>query len=191
LAAGLACDGQTSAEELGLLVDLASKVEAGKTIVEIGSFRGRSAVAMALASQANKIKLFAVDSYETAYAKKRNTNGSNSRVFHRDIFMLNLVLSGAASSTYCINLNSIEAASVMISTKIGFLFIDGDHSYESVKNDYENWIGSVEEGGIIAFHDSINQHWGSAKFVSELHDSPAVSKVTVVDSVTVFKKNKQ
>jgi cephalosporin hydroxylase len=37
--------------------------------------------------------------------------------------------------------------------KVDFLFIDGDHSYDVVKQDYDNYVGLVREGGYIAFHD--------------------------------------
>lgn len=36
---------------------------------------------------------------------------------------------------------------------IDFLFIDGDHSYEGVKADYEKYSPFVRKGGLIAFHD--------------------------------------
>lgn len=36
---------------------------------------------------------------------------------------------------------------------IDFLFIDGDHSYEGVKQDFEMYSPFVRPGGIIAFHD--------------------------------------
>lgn len=36
---------------------------------------------------------------------------------------------------------------------IDFLFIDGDHSYEGVKADYERYKDLVRVGGIIGFHD--------------------------------------
>jgi predicted O-methyltransferase YrrM len=37
--------------------------------------------------------------------------------------------------------------------KIDLLFIDGDHSYEGVKQDFNHYAGLVRPGGIIAFHD--------------------------------------
>jgi predicted O-methyltransferase YrrM len=37
--------------------------------------------------------------------------------------------------------------------KIDFLFIDGDHSYEGVKMDFEMYSPFVRTGGIVAFHD--------------------------------------
>lgn len=36
---------------------------------------------------------------------------------------------------------------------LDFLFIDGDHSYEGVKTDFEQYAPLVRKGGIIAFHD--------------------------------------
>lgn len=41
--------------------------------------------------------------------------------------------------------------------KIDFLFIDGDHRYEGVKQDFEMYSELVAIGGLIAFHDIV-QH---------------------------------
>ena len=38
-------------------------------------------------------------------------------------------------------------------SEIDFLFIDGDHTYEGVKRDWEMYSTLVRKGGIIAFHD--------------------------------------
>lgn len=42
-----------------------------------------------------------------------------------------------------------------ISFGIDFLFIDGDHSYEGVKQDFEMYSPLVRKGGIIAIHDIV------------------------------------
>lgn len=39
--------------------------------------------------------------------------------------------------------------------KLDFLFIDGDHSYEGVKLDFEMYSPLVRPGGVIAFHDIV------------------------------------
>ena len=39
--------------------------------------------------------------------------------------------------------------------EIEYLFIDGDHSYEGVKADFDEYSQLVEEGGLIAFHDIV------------------------------------
>jgi predicted O-methyltransferase YrrM len=39
--------------------------------------------------------------------------------------------------------------------RLDFLFIDGDHTYEGVKKDFEMYSPLVRRGGIIAFHDIV------------------------------------
>ena len=42
---------------------------------------------------------------------------------------------------------------------IDVLFIDGDHRYDGVRKDFVNYRGLVKEGGVIAFHDIVEDHW--------------------------------
>ena len=37
--------------------------------------------------------------------------------------------------------------------RVDFLFIDGDHTYEGVKRDFELYSPLVKSGGVVAFHD--------------------------------------
>jgi predicted O-methyltransferase YrrM len=56
---------------------------------------------------------------------------------------------------------------------IDFLFIDGDHTYEGVKKDFEMYSPLVNPGGVIAFHDivvhpsetgcEVNRFWNEIK----------------------------
>jgi len=54
---------------------------------------------------------------------------------------------------------------------IDFLFIDGDHTYEGVKKDWEMYSPLVRPGGLIAFHDiagnyedtQVKRLWDSVK----------------------------
>jgi predicted O-methyltransferase YrrM len=39
--------------------------------------------------------------------------------------------------------------------KLDFLFIDGDHSYEGVRSDFETYKSLMRPGGIIALHDIV------------------------------------
>jgi len=48
--------------------------------------------------------------------------------------------------------------------EIDILLIDGDHSYEGVKADYERFEPFVKEGGIILMHDVLWFHKGAIKF---------------------------
>ena len=44
---------------------------------------------------------------------------------------------------------------ILAGRKLDFLFIDGDHTYEGVKKDYEMYSSLVRKAGIIAFHDIV------------------------------------
>lgn len=57
-------------------------------------------------------------------------------------------------------LNKLKVA--LNGQKIDFLFLDGDHSYEGIKQDFEWYAPLVRSGGIIAFHDikpSLPDNW--------------------------------
>jgi predicted O-methyltransferase YrrM len=43
--------------------------------------------------------------------------------------------------------------------KLDLLFVDGDHNYDGVKQDFLNYRYLVRDGGIIAFHDIIPDHF--------------------------------
>jgi predicted O-methyltransferase YrrM len=46
-----------------------------------------------------------------------------------------------------------EVERILGGEKVDFLFVDGDHTYEGVKRDFEMYSPLVRKGGIIAFHD--------------------------------------
>jgi len=51
-----------------------------------------------------------------------------------------------------------EITNLIGNNQIDFLMIDGDHSYDGVKKDFEYYSSLVSEKGIIAFHD-INEEY--------------------------------
>jgi len=58
--------------------------------------------------------------------------------------------------------------------KLDFLFIDGDHTYDGVRQDFEMYRSFVRPGGMIAFHDIVfNPHhpgYGVERFWGELRN---------------------
>jgi predicted O-methyltransferase YrrM len=47
---------------------------------------------------------------------------------------------------------------VLTGRSIDLLFIDGDHSYDGAKKDFQLYSPFVREGGLIAFHDIVPDH---------------------------------
>jgi predicted O-methyltransferase YrrM len=50
-----------------------------------------------------------------------------------------------------------EAArtSCVLAAPFDFVFVDGNHTYEGLRQDWEDWSPLIEPGGIIALHDSL------------------------------------
>ena len=59
--------------------------------------------------------------------------------------------------------------------ELDFLFIDGDHTYEGVRKDFEMYGKLVVKGGVIAFHDIVpgppESVGGVPKFWNEIKHS--------------------
>jgi predicted O-methyltransferase YrrM len=54
--------------------------------------------------------------------------------------------------------------------RLDFLFIDGDHSYEGVKRDFEMYSPLVNPGGVVAFHDIVEHPPEAQCHVKEFWD---------------------
>ena len=50
----------------------------------------------------------------------------------------------------------IELENILKDKKVDLLFIDGDHTYDGIKNDYLIYNKFVKKGGFIVFHDIKN-----------------------------------
>lgn len=73
--------------------------------------------------------------------------------------------------------------SILQEEKLDFLFIDGDHTYEGVKHDFELYSPLVRSGGIIAMHDICRHHDFSEtqveKFWEEIKDGQQYQELVV------------
>ena len=77
--------------------------------------------------------------------------------------------------------------------KIDILHIDGDHSYESVKNDFETWSKFVNDDGVILFHDTCVEELNGNKYgVKKFFDEIDLPKCTFTHTfgLGVVSKNK-
>lgn len=108
-------------------------------IVEIGSYKGRTTVALAFGSVAQKReKVYAIDP-----------------LFDRSIreqFFKNISLPKVKNYIIPVLCTSHEA-SKDFSLPIRLLFVDGSHSYEDAKNDITTWSKYLVSGGVIVVHD--------------------------------------
>lgn len=140
--------------------------------VEIGSARGKSACAVGLALQRNGGgKLFAIDPHSAT-----SWNDSES-VDTFTIINENLRKAGVTDFVEVVRAKSGDAAKAWRET-IDLIFIDGDHSYEGVKADWEAFLPHLNQFGVVAFHDTLwdlrpdpklsRADMGVPRFVNEL-----------------------
>jgi predicted O-methyltransferase YrrM len=155
-------------EEAFALYELARGCTGRGAIVEIGSWRGRSTICLALGSKdGSGIPIVAID---------RHTD----KTFVD--FQENIRRAGIADLVRPIRATSDEAFEDY-DEPIELIFIDASHKYEDVRRDFDQWVPLVVQGGTVAMHDTT---WEGSKVVSEeaIYRSPHFKDVRFVPSST-------
>jgi len=118
-------------------------------VVEIGSARGRSTCFMGLALKENGSgKIYAIDPHT-----QTNWNDADS-VDTYEILKNNVNSLGLNGVVEILRSTSEEVAGTW-KLSIDILFIDGDHSYEGAKRDWELFSPFVKPFGSVVFHDTL------------------------------------
>jgi hypothetical protein len=179
----LAVDGLMTAPEVLLLYQQAREARGG-AIVEIGSFHGRSTIALALGSQeGHGAPVYTIDPYVSFTGPLGGKFGPQDKIG----LLNNLLFTATVPRVWLIQLPSGQVARGW-QEPISLLWIDGDHSYEGVKDDFEAWTPFVIPGGIIAFHDSIDHRLGPYKLISEILAKKNFEHSMVFEKITLIKK---
>lgn len=176
--------------------------QAEKTIVEIGVAYGASALLFLFAKQP-LTKLYSIDVFTMAEETKPPKGGPTPPSYES---CLKNVRRGAdivgkekvLDEWQLIKSSSHEVAQTW-QRKVDLIFIDGDHSYEGVRRDFDDWFPLVKKGGIIFLHDSrllpgsskdeFNRGWdGPTKLARELRKRKDVKLIDKAYSLTVWQK---
>jgi len=140
-----------------------------KTIVEIGVQFGETTAFLCDAARMTGGKVFGYDYFEPIGVY------TTLNAPPMDVAEKTILNSGAKRDTF--KLTKVDTTSddfnkILLQDTNGvidFAFIDGDHSYNGVKNDFLKVYPYLIEDGIIAFHDTYT-HAGCRKFVLELYN---------------------
>lgn len=148
---GHGIDGYSGEAECRALYDLACQVPDRGVIVELGAYKGRTAISMAQSGRS----VYTVDRFEAEeedfipLPDHRTGNFSAEDIHVRAQFY--------GVPVYVIQADTDKAWRYWVTTMkpaISLLFIDADHHYEAVKRDFEQWSQLVTEDGVIVFDDS-------------------------------------
>jgi len=162
----MAINGLMRRAEVKCLYERAQEASGQGVIVEIGSYRGLSTVALARGSMKGpRIPVFAVDPHG----------------------FQNVLFSGAAPMIHPIALPSQQAVAGW-KHPISLLWIDGCHDYDSVREDFLLWSPFVLSGGWVAIHDSADPKGGPYRVVHEALGEGNYDLIQKVEKVSVLRK---
>ncbi|MCX5706434.1 MAG: class I SAM-dependent methyltransferase [Candidatus Omnitrophica bacterium] len=140
----------TDKEAYGLY-NIASKLKGKATLVEIGSWKGKSTYC--IAKGLKKGKIYSIDSFNAA-------GEPGSKLIYQQQKGERLLLEQFKDKMIQLGvINKIEVLQgyseqfINYFTEIDFLFIDGDHSIDGCKYDFEHYSPLIKPGGYLAFHD--------------------------------------
>ena len=182
-----ATEGFLQRDEGPLLYRLARGVKKG-CIVEVGSWKGKSTVwiGWAIKDAKKQLPFYAID----PHTGSEEHQIKNKKVWTFEEFKAN-IKTGKVKSVVTPLVMTSEMAVHKVKQPVSFVFIDGDHTYEAVKKDFELWFPKVSIGGIMAFHDTTN--WPGPKRVvrDQLYFSDRFKDVRFTQSITYATKVKK
>jgi predicted O-methyltransferase YrrM len=160
-------DGWLKLPEAELLFEAALSVKSG-CIVEIGSYRGRSTVALAAGSRSgSKAPVFAIEPHEHFIGIKGGAFGPNDRrAFFRTLLQTKLF-----GLVRLLNTTS-GVITPGWDKPIGLLFIDGDHRYEAVYSDFSLWRPYLMDDALVIFNDATGP--GPSQLIKELTEDGTI-----------------
>jgi hypothetical protein len=164
----MAAEGQIRKDEALCLYEFAQKAPRGGVIVEIGSYRGAATIALAKGSlRGPRIPVYAIDPHD--YIDPGDCADRSGWVYDSQdnaAFSRNMLFAGVGEWVRPINLLSSEAVAGW-TRPISLLWIDGDHEFQAVIDDFKSWSQWVLPGGYVALHDSIDPAAGPFRVVRE------------------------
>lgn len=155
LAAVEGVEGWMSPDQAEALYDAARHCPGDGTIVEIGSFRGRSMIVLASAA-APGVRLFAIDPHAGNDRGPQEIEGFVAEAEDDNaVFEANLVRAGVRDRVTHLRSFSHDALDA-VEGPIDVLYVDGAHRYGPARQDIAEWGARVSDGGTLLIHDSFS-----------------------------------
>jgi predicted O-methyltransferase YrrM len=148
-------EGWLSEAQARHLWDAARRVPPGGLLVEIGSFRGRSAVVMASAL-AEGARLVAIDPHAGGDRGPQEIAAEAARgEADNRAFAANMRAAGVESRVELVRQMSSDAHAALDGA-IDVLYVDGAHRFGPARDDIVHWGARVRDGGMLLVHDSFS-----------------------------------
>lgn len=160
-------DGWMSPDQAQRLYNAAAGTHQGETIVEIGSFRGRSTIVLASAAPAG-VQIVAIDPHAGNDRGPQEIDGFEAAAAtDHDVFNANLAAAGVAERVQHIRSFSDVAHNEVVG-ELAVLYVDGAHRYSPARSDIREWGRRVAPGGTLLIHDSFSSVGVTLAIIREL-----------------------
>ena len=147
--------GWMSPGQAATLYDAAHRCPPTGTIVEIGSFQGRSTIVLASVA-APEVAVIAIDPHAGNDRGPQELDGfAEEAEDDNATFLANLERAGVADRVRHLRMFS-HAALGEVNEPIDVLYIDGAHRYSPARDDIRDWGARVTDGGTMLIHDSFS-----------------------------------
>jgi predicted O-methyltransferase YrrM len=155
LAAAEGVEGWMSDDQARRLWDRARSVPHGGRIVEIGSYRGRSAIVLGRAA-GGAATVVAIDPHAGNDRGPQEIEGSpDEGEADHQAFLSNLERAGVSDAVRHVRRPSQDALDA-VDGEVDLLYVDGAHRYGPASADIERWGRRVRPGGSMLVHDSFS-----------------------------------
>jgi MMP 1-O-methyltransferase len=155
-------------EAIGFMPDVEGEAlyEAGLTgaergpLLEIGSYCGKSTIYLGAAAREKATVLYSIDHHRGSEEHQRGEEYHDPRLVDPETgeidtlptFRRTIRRAGLDDVVIGIVARSEVVASGW-GMPLGLVLVDGSHSEESARRDYEGWVGHVVIGGLLVIHD--------------------------------------
>ena len=138
-----------------------------RLFVELGTHNGASYLAFCQAVKENGLatKCYAVDTWQGDEQAGRY----GDEVFEA---LQDIHASHYAGFSQLLRMTFDEAIAYFADGSVDLLHIDGLHTYEAVRHDFETWLPKLSDHGVVLFHDTMvrERNFGVWKFCAEVRD---------------------
>lgn len=141
------------------LPDFLNKLNLTNKGVELGSFKGEFAKNITTKWEG---KLYMIDVWRPLSDEDYDDISNHKN--HIDAYSTAMNnIKGFEDKTFMLRMVGSEGAKLFADESLDFVYIDANHTYESVKEDIDIWYRKVKKGGLVMGHDYLPDYFYEGK----------------------------
>jgi len=156
----------------------------GSNFLEIGSWKGASASFMGVELinlKKTNTKLYCIDTWEGTPGEHDTESAVIEKTLLEQFLTNTKPLNDNGLTIVPIKSKSQDCASVFQDNFFDFIYIDGSHYYEDVKQDIIKYLPKLKKDGIFAGHD-----WQCEEVVRAVSETLGISNIRLIHNTWIY-----